>query len=469
MLWLVLGLARPATADILESDPSPATTLHVAVGKSVSLTATGNVGRIVLAQPDIASIDQVGPRDLYVIGREIGATNLLIYGAGSELLQVVNIVVGYDSAQLQDELSAILPNEKITVANLNGGLLLRGSVSTPGVAAIANDLAERASAGEVISILDVQPDQILLEVQLVEISEDDLRDIGVDLGARGSGVALSQETGLVGIEQPQGLISGRGRFAGLDLDAAVRTLEQRGAARILARPRILALSGETASFRAGGEFPFPVPSRDGVTIEFKPYGTAISVQPVVQGNGLIRLGLTAEVSSIDPRNSLRVGTLTVPALITRRASTTLELRDGERFVFAGLFSEAEREQADQTPWFAELPGVGSLFRSVRTRRQSLQLAVLVTAHVIEGPNADQPSPLTSRDVGIEAAPNAVVQATAPPVSSPRGLLARIGSSPLVRSLYRGIASISDVSMKAPRTVWAFAGKLTKRFASARPA
>ena len=465
-VMLALALALPATADILSSDPVPTTTLQVTVGKSVPLIVTSDVELIVLSQPDIAKVDQVGPQSLYIIGREIGATNLLLYGPDARLLQVVNIEVGYDGPQLQDELAATLPDERITVANLNGGLLLRGTVSTPQAAAMANDLAERAAAGGVISILDVRPDQVLLEVQLVEVSEEALRDIGVDLGVQGSGVSFGSGSGLIGIDTPQSVLSGKGRLAGLDLGAVLRTLEQGGSARILARPQLLTLSGEKASFRSGGEFPFPVPTRDGITVEFKPYGTAISVLPTVQTNGLIRLDLSAEVSSIDPRNSLRIGNLTVPALNTRRAATSLELRDGERFMFAGLFSEADQDQVSQTPWAGNLPVVGNLFRAVRTKSQRMQLTIIVTAHVIDGPNAGAATPMEPADLLADTAdtrpPRFAKQATAEP--RPKGLLKRIRSSPFVASISRQLASISRQALDVPAKAWGLVEGLSRRLA-----
>ena len=464
-LALVMMLACPATADVLTSDASPTTTLHVAVGKSAPLPVTADVQMIVLSQPEIARVDQIGTQSLYVIGREIGSTNLLVYGRDAKLLKVVNIEVGYDGPQLQEELAATLPDERITVENLNGGLLLRGTVSTAQAAAMANDLAERAAAGDVISILDVRPDQVLLEVQLVEVSEETLRDIGVDLSALRSGLSFGSGSGLIGIEAPQSVLSGNGRLAGLDLNAVLRTLEHRGSARILARPQLLALSGEKASFRSGGEFPFPVPSRDGITVEFKPYGTAISVLPTVQTNGLIRLDLSAEVSSIDPRNSLRIGNLTVPALSTRRAATSLELRDGERFMFAGLFSESDQDQVSQTPGAGDLPLVGNLFRAVRTKSQRLQLAIVVTAHVVDGPNASAARPMEPADLladSADAAPPRVANhATADP--RPKGLLKRIRAVPLVISISRRLVSISRQTLGAPARAWSF---LSRRLASA---
>ncbi len=466
-VMLALAFAHPATAEILSSDPVPTTTLHVTVGKSAPLAVAGDVELIVLSQPDIAKVDEVGPQSLYVIGRQIGATNMLVYGRDARLLQVVNIEVGYDGPQLRDELAATLPNQQITVENLNGGLLLRGTVSTPQAAAMANDLAERAAAGGVISILDVRPDQVLLEVQLVEVSEETLRDIGVDLGIQGSGLSFGSGSGLIGIDAPQSVLSGTGRVAGLDLDAVLRTLERRGSARILARPQLLTLSGEKASFRSGGEFPFPVPSRDGIIVEFKPYGTAISVLPTVRPNGLIRLDLSAEVSSIDPRNSLRIGNLTVPALSTRRAATSLELRDGERFMFAGLFSEAEQDQVSQTPGVGDLPLVGNLFRAVRTKSQRMQLAIIVTAHVIVGPNAEAATPLEPEDLLSASDPATMTRFAGPttPEPRPKGLLRRIRSVPIVDSLSRKLVSISRKALDASARTWGFVESLSRHLAS----
>lgn len=451
-LIVSLAVACPSVAQIASAEASPVTTLQVSLGKSAAVTMTGDVERIVVAQPDIAKVDQIGPHSLFIIGRDIGATNVLVYGRNAKLLEVINIQVGYDAAQLRGELAAMLPGEHIQVSNLNGGLLLRGFVTTPQAAAMASDLAERAAGSDATSILDVRPDQVLLEVQLIEASEETLRDIGVDVGVVGSDVAFRSGSGVIGAGPPHSVASVAGQLAGRKLDAALRSLEQRGSARIFARPQILALSGETASFRAGGEFPFPVPTRDGVTIEFKPYGTAISVLPTVQSNGLIRLDLTAEVNSIDPRNSLRIGNFTVPALSTRRASTSLELRDGERFAFAGLFSETEQDQVSQTPWAAKLPVVGHLFRAVRTKDQHLQLAIIVTAHVLEGPNTGASTPMDP-DSLLADRPDVASAPTAPesiPEPRPRGLLSRIKSSPLVTMVTRRVTTLAHMAAQGPR-------------------
>ena len=242
-----------------------------------------------------------------------------------------------------------------------------------------------------------------------------------------------------------------GDSGSLDLNAALRVLEQRGSARILARPQLLALSGEAASFRSGGEFPYPVPTRDGVTIEFKPYGTAISVRPTVQTNGLIRLDLAAEVSDIDPRNRVTIEGLIIPALNTRRAITHLNLRDGETFMFAGLFSETELTQQQGTPWAAELPIVGPLFKAVHTRNQRLQLAIFVTARVIGAPNAADVAPQSPDDLTLgEPKPDAVT----PREPKARGLKKLLRSSPLAEGASRRLTSLFHATVEAPGKVWA---------------
>ncbi|WP_293908232.1 pilus assembly protein N-terminal domain-containing protein [Phenylobacterium sp.] len=451
---------QPAAADVLPAEAGATTIIHVAVGKSAPLVLASGVTKVVVAQPETARVAAAGPHSLYVMGQTVGATNLLIYGPGAALLQVVNVEVGYDGAQLEIDLRAALPDEPITVETLNTGLLLRGAVSTSEAAATAQDLAERAAPGAVLSLLDVQPSQVMLDVRLVEASEDDLRDIGVDLSATGRHLALASGTGLLGAEVPQSTAQISGHAIGLDLAASLRALERRGATQVLARPELLALSGETASFLAGGEFPYPVPSDDGqLTIQFRPYGTMIAFQPTVQANGLIRLRLTSEVSALDPRNSLQLQNFNVPALSTRRAATTVDLRDGETFLLAGLFQDSHEIAAERTPWAAELPGVGRLFGARRGRGQRLELAVIVTVRLVNGPNLDGAAP----DEGAMLTP-----AVAPPRS--KSVSPKLGPrSPLVRAVVTRVAAVAHGALEASRRGWEVVEGWTRQLAgAARP-
>ena len=444
--------AGAATAQTMSPEPAPKVAVQMAVGKSEPLVLDGPVSRVVVSQPETAKVAVAGPGAIYVMGRDVGATNLLVYGPGDRLLQMFDVNVGYDGRQLEADIRESLPGDRIEVATLSTGVVLRGSVSTPEAKAVALDLAERAAPDAVISTLEVRPHQVLLEVQLVEASEEDLRDIGFDVSATGPRLTAASGSGLVGASPPHDTIRVQGTAGDLRLDAALRALETRGAARILARPQLLALSGETAAFRSGGEFPFPVPTRDGVTVEFRPYGTALAMRPTVQANGLIRLELTSEVSSLDPRNSLRVQGFTVPALLTRKVSTTLEVRDGERFLFAGLFSETDERQAAQTPGLSDLPGVGRLFRAQRDRSQRLQLALIVTARLVEGPNADAGTPREPDEL-LDEPTEARAAAIRPTPSADR---AKRTDSPIARAVAQRVATLAHALAEGPGRAWTVA-------------
>ncbi|WP_293681130.1 pilus assembly protein N-terminal domain-containing protein, partial [uncultured Phenylobacterium sp.] len=201
LCWLVL--APLAQAQILPPERVPVATLQVAVAKAEALTVTGDIEQIVVSQPETAQVSIGGDDSIYVTGRQAGSTNLLVYGPGPQLLQVIDVNVGPDGRQLQDDLRLALPGETIKVVALSSSLILMGAVSTPLAAAVALDLAERAAPGEVISMLDVPPNQVLLEVSIFEASEENLRDVGVDLRGAGEHAEFRSGSGLVGPEAPQ--------------------------------------------------------------------------------------------------------------------------------------------------------------------------------------------------------------------------------------------------------------------------
>jgi pilus assembly protein CpaC len=449
------GLA--ADAEYLAPEASAVSTLHVPMGKSAALRVNGPVSRIVVAQPEIAQVAAAGPHGVYVMGRDHGATNLLVYGRNAELLQVVNIAVGYDGQQLEDDLRAALPDERVTVETLNGGLLLRGQVSTSEAAEAVTALAEHAAPGAVVSQLDVRPSQVMLEVQLVEISEETLRDLGAQVTADGAHLALRSGSGLIGGEAPQTRARVHGELAGLDLAAAVQALEQRGEARMVAQPRLVALSGEKAGFLAGGEFPYPVPQDDGkITIQFRPYGAALNVVPTVQANGMIRLRLASELSSLDMRNALRLGGVTVPALLTRRASTTADLKDGETLLIAGLFQDGSDTQTRSTPF------LGRLLAAERYKAQRLQLSLMVTAHLVGGAASDarEARDLARADeiVSREVDPD-------PPKVQPAKtsrLPKFIAKSPLASAVVTRAAKVAHTVLDLPRKGWTLVQTWTRR-------
>lgn len=381
-LACALGLAHvPAQAETFVSEAVRSRTINVPKNKSLSFRLDGPASKIVVAQPDTAQIVATTDRSFYVRGKTLGATNLLIYGQGGALQEVVDVRVGYDAEALQSDLAAAIPGEVIKVRNLGEGLLLTGEVSTTAVAAKAKTLADKFAPESITSALTVRASQqVILEVRVLEAGRSDLKDIGFNLAATdGVNFALATGSGLIGPSTPQGVLQVRGSIGSVDIDLMLQALEEKGVVRTLARPNLVALSGQKASFLAGGEFPFPVPNgRDTVSIEFREFGVKLDFEPVVQDNGLIRLLVAPEVSALDTRANLRLNGMEVPSLTVRRAATTVELKSGESFAVAGLFQQDYANAIRQLPGIGQVPVIGSLFRSARWKRQESELVIIVT-------------------------------------------------------------------------------------------
>ena len=381
-LACALGVAHvPAQAETFVSEAVRSRTINVPKNKSLSFRLDGPASKIVVAQPDTAQIVATTDRSFYVRGKTLGATNLLIYGQGGALQEVVDVRVGYDAEALQSDLAAAIPGEVIKVRNLGEGLLLTGEVSTTAVAAKAKTLADKFAPESITSALTVRASQqVILEVRVLEAGRSDLKDIGFNLAATdGVNFALATGSGLIGPSTPQGVLQVRGSIGSVDIDLMLQALEEKGVVRTLARPNLVALSGQKASFLAGGEFPFPVPNgRDTVTIEFRQFGVKLDFEPVVQDNGLIRLLVAPEVSALDNSANLRLNGMEVPSLTVRRAATTVELKSGESFAVAGLFQQDYSNAVRQLPGIGQVPVIGALFRSARWKRHETELVIIIT-------------------------------------------------------------------------------------------
>ncbi len=401
-LAATLLAAAPAAADSFPSEAAASRVINVPKNKSLSYQLGAPASRIVVAQPETAQIVATTDRSFYVRGKALGSTNLLVYGAGGRLQQVIDVRVGYDAAALQSDLAAAIPEEHIDVRNLGEGLLLTGDVASTGVANRAKALAEKFAPGAVTSALTVRSsEQVILEVRIIEASRSAMKDIGINIAASGPRLDFAGGGGLISASEPQGLLHIRGFSGSATLDATLQALEEKGVIRTLARPNLTALSGEKSSFLAGGEFPFPVPGgNDTVTIEFRQFGVNLSFQPTVQDNGLIRLQVAPEVSQLDPRNNIRLAGFDIPSLTVRRASTTVELRSGDSFAIAGLLQEDYLNSIRQVPGIGEVPVLGALFRSARWRRQETELVIIVTPRMAEA--ADFAArPATPLSTGVE--------------------------------------------------------------------
>ena len=377
---LALLAAAPAAAQVMRSEAVPSRTIFVPRDKSLSFRLDFAASRIVVAQPDLAQIVATTDHSFYVRGKELGATNLLVYGPGGRLQEVIDVRVGYDARALEQDLAAALPGEQVRVQNLGEGLLLVGNVSTTGAAAKAKMIAEKFAPEAITSALTVSASQqVVLEVRVMEATRSALQDIGFLVDIVSPDGSLRTGNGLIGNSPPNGVLTLRGNVGNASIDVTLAALEEKGVVRTLARPNLVAMSGEKASFLAGGEFPFPVPNgRDTVTIEFRPYGVKLNFQPIVQDNGLIRLQVEPEVSALDSSNSLRLANITIPALTVRRTNTTVELKGGDSLAIGGLFQRDYANALKQVPGFGEIPVLGTLFRSTRWKRNETELIIIVT-------------------------------------------------------------------------------------------
>lgn len=381
MVVIAGGLApAPAThAQTLASEPVMRRTIHVPRDKSLSFRLPQAASRIVVAQPDIAKVTATSDSSFYVQGIEFGSTNLLVYGPGGRLQEVIDIRVGYDSDGLQQDFTAAFPGESLKVRNLGEVLMLAGEVSDTGVQTGAEKIAAKYAPDAVISRITVRASQqVVLEVRILEASRNAMQDMGVNFNIANGSFGVLSGSGLIGVTSAASLLSTRDASGSTRVDSQIQALEEKGVIRTLAKPNLVAISGEKASFLAGGEFPFPVPTRDGITIEFRPYGVKLNFLPKVQDNGWIRLEVAPEVSQLDPNNSLTVGGINIPGLAVRRASTTLELKPGDTFAMAGLFQHDYQNNTSQTPWLGDLPVLGALFRSARFKRAETELMIIVT-------------------------------------------------------------------------------------------
>ncbi|QUD86016.1 type II and III secretion system protein family protein [Phenylobacterium montanum] len=402
LLALAAPAARAATEGAIDSQESPRS-VFVAKDKSAGFRLDYPVSQIVVAQPDMLQLVATTDRSFYIRGKAIGATNLLIYDRQHHLAQVIDVRIGHDVAALQADLNQALPGEHIEVASFADGVLLRGVASTMQVAERAGAIAERYAPKAVTNEVQVlAAKQIRVDVRVIEASRTSLKDMGFNISAQSPahGINFSTGTGLVSGLNPAGALSIGTNVGSTQVDLTLQALEQKGVVRTLAKPNLVAMSGEEASFLAGGEFPYPVPQAlNQVTIEFRQFGVKLNVTPYLQDNGQIKLKVAPEVSQLDQSHSIRIDNFTLPGLTVSRAATVVELRDGQSFAIAGLFQQGYSDAVSQVPGLADLPVLGTLFRSSNWQHQQTELVIIVTPHLIAPVDHldDLPDPLKSAD------------------------------------------------------------------------
>jgi pilus assembly protein CpaC len=387
MAWLLpfAAVTAPAQARVIEVDAgSRGASITVPIGKSENVHTDGAFSDVVVADPETADVVPLTDHSVSILGKKIGATRVSLYGEGKRLVGLVDVEVAYDTVRLGAEIARQFPHAHIRVSSLNGRLMLSGVSPDAITLDRAMTFAKQFGPDVVNSVQVSQPQQVLLAVRFVEVSRTASRELGIQWNVVTQNLSATIGTGaLVSGNAPFGTIMAHVLKGNTNVDALIQALEQRQVARSLAEPNLVALSGDTANFLAGGEFPFPVSATLGtVTIEWKRFGVGLAFTPTVLGGGLINLKIEPEVSQLDPTNVVQVGNVAVPSLIVRRAHTTVELNDGQSFAMAGLLQNNGNANLQQLPWLGDVPVLGALLRSSQYLKKETDLVIIVTPHLV---------------------------------------------------------------------------------------
>ena len=392
------------TLTIMEGEVSSA--LQVPMNRAVVVEAENPFAELSIANPGIADISTLSDRTIYVLGKAPGRTTLTLLSPDGRLITNVEVQVTPDVAEFKERLRQILPGEGIEVRTANDGIVLSGVVSSIEKLDRALDLANRYAPERVSNLMTVGgTQQVMLKVRFAEVSRTVSKSLSGGISgatsdttvALGNGTFTNVDTGnpppndiatiaqnffTPGTPFGGGQISTIGSVGGLAFSALLEALESKNLVRTLAEPNLVALSGQEASFLAGGEVPIPVSDDDGISIEYRPFGVQLSFIPRVVNGNRINLEMTAAVSAIDNDISVTSATIAVPGFSRREAETTVEMLDGQSFAIAGLLQDDFSDAATQTPWLGDIPVLGALFRSTSFQRDQSELVVIITPHLV---------------------------------------------------------------------------------------
>ncbi len=382
------------------------TTIRVTKGKPQTVRIDRAFSEIAVGDPDVADINSLTDRSFYILGGKIGTTGVALFDQNKVLIGQMDIEVTYDTNSLKKVLRKRLPKSKIKVSSANGRIVLSGSAKDAPSVVEAKAIASSYGDDVLSSVSVSSAQQVQLEVRFIEAERNKSKEVGIRWDVAGSNLSsVIGAAGLVTTNVPFGTILGKIINSGVQADALISALEARGIARRLAEPNLVALSGHKASFLAGGEFPIPVArgTNGDVTVEFKKFGVGLDFTPTVLKNGIINLKIAPEVSEIDTANSVKYGDIEIPSLSVRRASTVVQLRDGQSFVMAGLLQNSNTVSRRQFPWLGDIPVLGALFRSVSYRRKETDLVIIVTPRLVKpiAPGRHIATPLDSAVPGSD--------------------------------------------------------------------
>ncbi|GGA08590.1 MAG: secretion system protein [Sphingomonadales bacterium CG12_big_fil_rev_8_21_14_0_65_65_10] len=435
LLGAALGgatLTAPTAPVIAQGVVAPESQLTLSIGSGQLVDVGGRMADVFIADDKIADVQIKSDRQLYVFGKAGGETTIYASDASGQIIYSATIRVGSNIDSIDQMMALAMPDAKVSVATINAStILLTGTVGAPEDAAEAKSLVQ-AFVGEETQVISrlrmATPLQVNLQVRIAEVSRSFVRAIGVNLASidstsgfqfgvtqgtaasvlapgrsLGTGVEVTDRvfnpiTGevedLPGTSIPGGgsgtTLGLVGEFLGLDLGAALDLAETQGLVTTLSNPNLTALSGETANFLAGGEFPIPLNQGLGTTtIEYKNYGVSLAYTPTVLANGRISIRVRPEVSELSSQGAITLNGFQVPALITRRAETTVELGSGQSFMIAGLLSNQSQNSIEKAPGLGDVPILGNLFRSSTYRRGETELVIVVTPYLVKPVDANR--------------------------------------------------------------------------------
>ncbi|MER9690246.1 type II and III secretion system protein family protein [Mesorhizobium sp. M0217] len=392
------GLAADAADRFIDVSNPSVHRVFLPMSQSVTLQVSANLGDIVVGDEKIADAQPMTDRTLYVIGKSAGTTTVNLFSPEKRSLGVIQIEVGVDVSDMAQAIRQVAPRARIEIGSINGKVRLGGHVKDGATLASILEVVQQYGPDAIInSVIVDDSQQVNLEVRVLEAKRNTGRDLGVSIrSTNGSGTSRTG-TGIAAVDEddvvlgPGGLLSGllsnSSPFAALitrvidsniKVDLIIEALEAKGAVRTLAEPNLTTLSGEPASFNAGGEVPIRVIGTDGeVTITYKQFGVNLLFTPVVLDDGKIHMKLAPEVSDL-------TGFTTAgdPIFTNRKLATVVELRDGQSFAVGGLLSSKTTKLQNQVPWLGQVPVIGSLFRNSSNQKEETELVVIVTPHIV---------------------------------------------------------------------------------------
>lgn len=382
---LVQPFGAPVPADAFELvTPQVEKNIAIVVGAGQLIKVDGEFSSLFVANPDVADVEVKSPRLLYLTGVGVGETTLFAVDEGDNVLMSANIRVTHNTQALQQGIARVVPGRSVSATTVDQSLVVTGAVDSPEEAANVMQVASQFvdDPARVVNRMTINaPTQVNVQVRIAEISRNVDRQLGIKWGALGVNTGGSLQFGFVGGSGPSGGYSAGVSYTGsrVSVDFLLQALAEDGLVSILAEPNLTARSGESASFLAGGEYPYAVAQDGGQnTITFKDYGIGLNFTPTVLDGNRISLRVATQVSELSFAESA-----TIPSLITRRAETTVDLGSGQSFAIAGLMQNSSSQDSSKMPGLGTIPVLGALFRSSGFKRGQTELVIIVTPIVVK--------------------------------------------------------------------------------------